>query len=64
MILIPCLLGLKTRLTSTGAGRLSPTAYVTFEDVKVSAEYLIGAEGAGFRRTMVNFNHERLCIVF
>lgn len=64
MILIPRLPGLKTRPISAGAGRLSSTTYVTFEDVKVPAEYLIGAEGAGFRQTMVNFNHERLWIVF
>ncbi|OCK91047.1 acyl-CoA dehydrogenase NM domain-like protein [Cenococcum geophilum 1.58] len=62
MILIPRLPGLKTRPISAGAGRLSSTTYVTFEDVKVPAEYLIGAEGAGFRQTMVNFNHERLWI--
>jgi alkylation response protein AidB-like acyl-CoA dehydrogenase len=64
MILIPRLPGLKTRPISIGAGRLSATTYVTFEDVKVPASYLIGAEGAGFRQTMVNFNHERLWIVF
>jgi alkylation response protein AidB-like acyl-CoA dehydrogenase len=64
MILIPRLPGLKTRPSSTGAGRLSSTTYVTFEDVKVSAEYLICAEGAGFQQTMVNFNHERLWIIF
>jgi alkylation response protein AidB-like acyl-CoA dehydrogenase len=35
---------------------------VTFEDVKVPAEYLIGAEGRGFKQKMVNFNLERLWI--
>ncbi|KAF2471680.1 acyl-CoA dehydrogenase-like protein [Lindgomyces ingoldianus] len=64
MLLIPRSEGLRTRPVSVIAGPLSATTYVTFEDVKVPAEYLIGAEGAGFRQTMVNFNHERLWIVF
>lgn len=64
MILMPHLLDLKTRPIATGAGRLGSTTYVAFEVIKVPAEYLIGAEGTGFRRAMVNSNHERLWIVF
>lgn len=64
MLLIPRSEGLKTRKLDVIAGPLSATTYVTFEDVKVPASYLIGAEGQGFKQTMVNFNHERLWIAF
>jgi alkylation response protein AidB-like acyl-CoA dehydrogenase len=64
MLLIPRSEGLKTRKLEVVAGPLSATTYVTFEDVKVPVEYLIGKEGEGFKQTMVNFNHERLWIAF
>ncbi|KAK3201561.1 hypothetical protein GRF29_185g1339457 [Pseudopithomyces chartarum] len=64
MLLIPRSEGLRTRKIEVIAGPLSATTYVTFEDVKVPVEYLIGKEGEGFRQTMVNFNHERLWIAF
>ncbi|KAE9376057.1 acyl-CoA dehydrogenase-like protein [Stipitochalara longipes BDJ] len=65
MILIPRSLdGIMTRKIEIGAGTMSATTYITFEDVKVPAEYLIGQEGMGFRYTMSNFNHERLWISF
>lgn len=48
----------------SGAGKLSATTYITFEDVEVPAEYLIGTENQGFKLVMSNFNHERLWIVF
>jgi alkylation response protein AidB-like acyl-CoA dehydrogenase len=64
MLLIPRSEGLRTRKIDVIAGPLSATTYVTFEDVKVPAEYLLGTEGNGFRQTMVNFNHERLWITF
>jgi alkylation response protein AidB-like acyl-CoA dehydrogenase len=64
MLLIPRSEGLKTRNIVVGVGNLAATTYVTFEDVKVPVEYLIGDEGMGFRYTMSNFNHERLWIVF
>jgi alkylation response protein AidB-like acyl-CoA dehydrogenase len=35
-----------------------------FENVHVPVENLIGQENEGFRYIMVNFNHERLMIVF
>lgn len=41
----------------------SGTTYVTFEDVKVPVENLIGKENAGFKVIMTNFNHERLGII-
>ncbi|KAJ4352658.1 hypothetical protein N0V95_004042 [Ascochyta clinopodiicola] len=64
MLLIPRSQGLKTRKLEVVAGPLSATTYVTFEDVRVPAAYLIGKEGEGFKQTMVNFNHERLWIAF
>ncbi|KAF2809764.1 long-chain specific acyl-CoA dehydrogenase [Mytilinidion resinicola] len=64
MLLIPRLPGVTTRPLAIGAGKLAALAYVTFEDVEVPASNLIREEGAGFRQTMVNFNHERLWIVF
>lgn len=64
MLLIPRSEGLRTRPVSVIAGPLSATTFVTFEDVKVPVEYLIGSEGAGFMQTMTNFNHERLWIAF
>ena len=36
----------------------SGTAYVTFSDVKVPVENLIGVENNGFKQIMYNFNHE------
>jgi len=36
----------------------SGTTYITFEDVKVPVENLIGKEGRGFKYIMSNFNHE------
>ena len=56
--------GIKCRKIEIGAGKLSATTYITFEDVEVPAEYLIGTENQGFKLVMSNFNHERLWIVF
>ena len=42
----------------------SGTTYITFEDVVVPVENLIGAEGDGFRMIMSNFNQERMGIVY
>jgi alkylation response protein AidB-like acyl-CoA dehydrogenase len=35
------------------------TALVSFENVHVPIEYLVGKEGQGFMYVMFNFNHER-----
>jgi alkylation response protein AidB-like acyl-CoA dehydrogenase len=40
----------------TGSG----TTFVTFEDVKVPVENLLGKENQGFKIIMHNFNHERM----
>jgi alkylation response protein AidB-like acyl-CoA dehydrogenase len=36
----------------------SGTTYITFEDVKVPVENLVGKENEGFKYIMSNFNHE------
>lgn len=41
----------------------SGTTYITFENVKVPVENLIGKENKGFKYIMNNFNHERWGIV-
>jgi alkylation response protein AidB-like acyl-CoA dehydrogenase len=56
--------GISCRKIEIGAGKLSATTYITFEDVKVPVEYLMGQEGQGFKFIMSNFNHERIWIVF
>ncbi|ETI27053.1 hypothetical protein G647_10152 [Cladophialophora carrionii CBS 160.54] len=56
--------GIQCRKIEIGAGKLSSTTYITFEDVKVPADMLIGEEGGGFKFIMSNFNHERLWITF
>ncbi|KAK3281502.1 hypothetical protein CYMTET_10710 [Cymbomonas tetramitiformis] len=47
-----------TQMQCTGVWA-SGTAYVTFTDVKVPVENLIGVENNGFKQIMYNFNHER-----
>ncbi|KAI9320961.1 acyl-CoA dehydrogenase/oxidase [Dichotomocladium elegans] len=51
--------GLETRLIKTSYSPSAGTAYVTFENVKVPVENLLGKEGKGFMVVLSNFNHER-----
>ncbi|KAI0478411.1 putative acyl-CoA dehydrogenase [Xylariaceae sp. FL0804] len=45
------------------AGQVSAgTTFIELDEVRVPAANLIGAEGAGMRYVMTNFNHERLVI--
>jgi alkylation response protein AidB-like acyl-CoA dehydrogenase len=41
----------------------SGTAFITFTNVKVPVENLIGKENQGFKYIMFNFNHERFTII-
>jgi len=56
--------GVTTRQMSCQGIWSGGTAYVTFEDVKVPVENLIGKENEGFKYIMYNFNHERwaMCV--
>ena len=55
--------GVTTRRMDCQGVWSSGTTYVTFEDVKVPVENLIGKENQGFKVIMTNFNHERIGIV-
>ncbi|TPX32506.1 hypothetical protein SmJEL517_g04380 [Synchytrium microbalum] len=54
--------GFKIRSVPTQAGTGSGTSYLTFENVKVPVENLMGEENKGFKILMFNFNKERLGI--
>ncbi|SMR52671.1 unnamed protein product [Zymoseptoria tritici ST99CH_1E4] len=55
--------GVSTRRMDCQGVWSSGTTYVTFEDVKVPVENLIGKENQGFKVIMTNFNHERIGII-
>jgi len=51
--------GITTRLMNMSGAWGSGTTFITFEDVKVPVENLIGKENKGFKYIMYNFNTER-----
>jgi alkylation response protein AidB-like acyl-CoA dehydrogenase/predicted heme/steroid binding protein len=51
--------GLETQLIRTSYSAAAGTAFVTYDNVKVPAENLLGEEDKGFAVVMNNFNHER-----
>jgi alkylation response protein AidB-like acyl-CoA dehydrogenase len=55
--------GVSTRRMDCQGVWSSGTTYITFEDVKVPVENLIGKENQGFKVIMTNFNHERVGII-
>ncbi|KAJ3117984.1 hypothetical protein HK100_000706 [Physocladia obscura] len=59
MLLIERSDGVETEAIKTSGTGSAGTAYVTFTNVKVPVENLIGKEGQGFAVIMANFNHER-----
>ena len=63
MIVVPCdAPGVsRTRLEKMG-WLCSDTAHLRFDSVRVPVRYRLGAEGAGFRMIMGNFNGERLAM--
>ncbi|KAJ3016958.1 hypothetical protein HKX48_003784 [Thoreauomyces humboldtii] len=63
MLLIPRCEGLETKPIKTSGTQSAGTSYVTFENVKVPVENLIGKENKGFQVIMANFNHERWSMV-
>ena len=52
--------GVKTRRMNCSGVWCSGTGYITFEDVLVPRENIIGQENKGFKQIMFNFNSERL----
>lgn len=54
--------GLATEQIKVMYGSAAGTALVTFDDVLVPVEHLLGDEHDGFRCIMYNFNHERWLI--
>jgi alkylation response protein AidB-like acyl-CoA dehydrogenase len=55
--------GVSTRKMDCQGVWSSGTTFVTFEEVKVPVENLIGEENGGFQVVMTNFNHERMGII-
>ncbi|PNY24870.1 Acyl-CoA dehydrogenase [Tolypocladium capitatum] len=55
--------GVSTRRMDCQGVWSSGTTYITFEDVKVPVENLLGKQDQGFRVIMTNFNHERIGII-
>ena len=62
MLLIERSEGLETTPIKTSYSACAGTAYITYENVKVPVENLLGKEGKGFQVIMFNFNHERWVI--
>jgi len=62
MLLIERTKGVETRQMDCSGVLSSGTTYVTFEDVLVPVENLIGVENEGFKYIMNNFNHERFIV--
>merc|ERR1712230_7558 len=55
--------GVSTRRMDCQGVWSSGTTYITFEDVKVPVENLLGKMDRGFQVIMTNFNHERVGII-
>lgn len=56
--------GIRTKQMDCMGVWSSGTTYITFEDVMVPVENLIGKENSGFKYIMHNFNQERMGIVY
>ncbi|KAI9332198.1 acyl-CoA dehydrogenase/oxidase [Obelidium mucronatum] len=63
MLLIERTEGLETKQMKTSYSSAAGTAYITYDNVKVPVENLIGKENQGFPVIMYNFNHERWLII-
>ncbi|KRC04322.1 acyl-CoA dehydrogenase [Hydrogenophaga sp. Root209] len=63
MIVVPCdAPGISRSKLHKMGWHCSDTAHLRFDGVRVPARYRLGAEGAGFRMIMGNFNGERLAL--
>lgn len=56
--------GVETKQIKTPYSTTAGTAYVTFENVFVPTENLLGQENKGLQVILSNFNHERFVIFF
>ncbi|KAI8992452.1 acyl-CoA dehydrogenase/oxidase [Pilobolus umbonatus] len=63
MLLIERSEGVETKIIKTSYSTSAGTAYVSFENVKVPVENLLGKENKGFRVILSNFNHERWTMI-
>ncbi|KAK4052689.1 hypothetical protein OIV83_001976 [Microbotryomycetes sp. JL201] len=63
-LLIPKTEGVTCRRMIMSGQWCSGTTLLSFDNVKVPVENLIGQENQGFRMIMTNFNHERLMIIY
>ncbi|CAO3634210.1 unnamed protein product [Cunninghamella blakesleeana] len=63
MLLIERGEGLETKPIKTSYSAAAGTAYVTYDNVKVPVENLLGVENQGFKVVLSNFNHERLVML-
>lgn len=63
MLLIERGEGLETKPIKTSYSPSAGTAYITFENVMVPVENLLGKENKGFLVVLSNFNHERFVMI-
>lgn len=59
MLLIPRGEGVETKLIKTSYSPTAGTAFVSYDNVKVPIENLLGKENKGLQVILSNFNHER-----
>ncbi|GAA5915837.1 hypothetical protein JCM5296_000697 [Sporobolomyces johnsonii] len=62
-LLIPKTEGVTCRRMNMSGQWCAGTTYLSFEDVKVPVENLIGEKDKGFKMIMTNFRHERIMII-
>lgn len=55
--------GFSVRKLNVRGSAISGTAYLSFNNCKVSTRNLIGTENKGFKLIMFNFNHERFYLI-
>lgn len=55
--------GVETKPIKTSYSAAAGTAYITFDNVKVPVENLLGEENKGIHVILSNFNHERWAMV-
>jgi len=59
VFLVPRTEGVETKQIKTSYSTAAGTAYITFDNVKVPAENMLGPENGGLLVILSNFNHER-----